>query len=97
MNYDIVCFGNIVKDTFLYVKKPCFHTGIKQEIEKIFFSYGGGALNSAVNFKKLGLKVSLVGSVGQDGKDILDFLHSKKIPSSFLLKHGKTSYSAILT
>ncbi len=93
----VIAIGNLTKDVFIKVKKPCFKKGSKQEIEKIYFSYGGGALNLAINLNNLEIKTKPLGSVGKKGEEIIKFLKKRKIDCSYLTKKGESSYSAILT
>jgi len=105
--FDIVSVGNATIDTFICVngrvKKGSLMlpVGSKQEIQSIFYATGGGATNTAVGFKRLGLRTGVLAAIGQDpaGKIVLRELRKEKISTRLVAKLSdyNTAYSAILT
>ncbi len=75
--------------------------GSKTEMEKVFFSSGGGGTNAAATFAKQGLKVAYCGQVGEDyfGESILKELKDLKIDASLVKQTPEkpTNMSVILT
>ncbi len=75
-------------------------TGSKNLITNLRKYNGGGGINTAVAFSRLGLKTGYIGKIGddEDGKKILKFLKNEKI--NFLgvsQKNSLTDISVILT
>jgi sugar/nucleoside kinase (ribokinase family) len=105
--FDIVCIGNATIDAFISlkgnVKGGCLAlpVGSKKEVESIFYSTGGGATNTAVGFKRLGLKAAILVAIGNDpgGKIVLRELREEGISTRLVsrLDDCQTAYSAILT
>lgn len=75
----------------------CFKYGEKIPIKSSFKSFGGGALNCALGFKKLGLDTAIATFVGEDreGTDLVDFLKSSHIDTS-CRQAGQTNHSTIV-
>ena len=104
---DIVSVGNATIDTFICLKgrvrekNLMLAVGTKKEIGSIFYATGGGATNTAVGFKRLGLKAGVLAAVGKDpgGSIVLRELRRERIDTKLVarLKHYNTAYSAILT
>jgi len=104
---DMVCVGNATIDTFISlegkVKKAALvlPVGSKKEVDSIFYATGGGATNTAVGFKRLGLRVGILAAVGNDaaGRIILNELRQENINTRLVarLHDYSTAYSAILT
>ena len=105
---EVVCFGNATIDVFVHLAeehlqngKLCLLPDSKISVDKIFFSTGGGATNTAVGLRKLGLKTGIVCAVGKDenAKKILEELKKENIDCSAVVKMRdyKTAYSVILT
>ncbi len=107
MSFDIVSVGNATIDAFICVNGKVkkgnliLPVGSKQEVKSIFYATGGGATNTAVGFKRLGLKTGILAAVGNDpgGKIILKELRKEGINTRLIsrLKDYETAYSAILT
>lgn len=107
MAFDVVCVGNATIDVFIQlhakVQQGCLllPVGAKKEIDSIFYSTGGGATNTAVGFKRLGLNTAVLAAVGKDfgGKIVLNELRKEKTNTKLIaaLPGFSTSYSAILT
>jgi len=68
-----------------------FEFGAKIVGEKVFFTYGGGGANTAVNFSKLGLKTGIITSVGDDdvGRRIVKNLKNSQVGLSNIQVYGK--------
>ncbi|MFZ3054896.1 MAG: hypothetical protein WA091_02865, partial [Minisyncoccales bacterium] len=78
--FEIITFGSATWDIYLKtekehvlksVKVPSgtaigFDLGAKIDINDMYFSFGGGGMNSAHTFKKQGFAVAYCGSVGSD-------------------------------
>ncbi len=107
MAFDIVSIGNATIDAFICVDGKVkegnllLPVGSKKEIQSIFYSTGGGATNTAVGFKRLGLKTGILAAVGNDpgGKIVLRELKKEGISTRLIsrLQNYETAYSAILT
>lgn len=115
--YDIITIGSATRDVFLTSHsmhrhrasdvlthlETCLPFGAKLDAEKIFFSTGGGATNSAVTFARLGkFKTAALCRIGPDsaGQDILKSLRGEKINTQFVQTASDkelTGYSAILS
>jgi sugar/nucleoside kinase (ribokinase family) len=105
--FDVVCVGNATIDVFISLKgtvkkgKLLLETGTKKEVDSIFYSTGGGATNTAVGFRRLGLKVGVLAAVGNDpgGKIVLRELRREEVSTRLVtrLSGYDTAYSAILT
>jgi sugar/nucleoside kinase (ribokinase family) len=104
---DIVCVGNATIDAFISMKGKVekgnllLPVGSKEEVDSIFYSTGGGATNTAVGFRRLGLKSAVLAAVGDDpgGKIVLRELRKEKVNTKLVkrLPGYSTAYSAILT
>ena len=107
MAFDIVSIGNATIDAFICVKGKVkkgnllLPVGSKQEVQSIFYSTGGGATNTAVGFKRLGLRTGILAAIGNDpgGKIVLRELKKEGISTRLVsrLRDYETAYSAILT
>lgn len=74
--------------------------GSKIEIDKFDFKTGGGGLNTAVNFAKLGLKTSAILKIGEEyeGENISSIMKKAHVDTSNLIhsKEHSTGFSIIL-
>jgi len=113
--FDITTFGSATWDIFLKPKKIqtvtgkkfltgkgiCFNLGSKVEIEKIFFSSGGGGTNTATTFANQGFKTAYCGSIGSDlaGQAISGELKSYGIDERFIktTKAAPTNHSIVIS
>lgn len=91
--FDIITFGSASRDVFLELKNPLvknesfkLELGAKLNIEKIYFSSGGGGTNSAFTFSNQGFKTAYCGMVGKDdtGDEILKELKEQGIDVSLI-------------
>lgn len=64
---DIVCIGILVADTIAHTVNHLPERGKLQQVDIIELFSGGCAANAAIDMSKLGLKVSLIGKIGDDG------------------------------
>ncbi|GBF23354.1 ribokinase [Candidatus Gastranaerophilus sp. (ex Termes propinquus)] len=113
--FDIVTIGSATRDTFIESNKAsilsvsavdrhaeylCFPYGSKVDLDNFYRDDGGGGLNTAVNFAKLGFKTTTVVKVGSDevGTAILKDLPEKGVDSSNVVvdKERATGFSIIL-
>jgi len=114
MYFDVITIGTATRDAF--VRSKDFHVdndrhvlggkglvmplGAKLEIEKIVFSTGGGATNTAVTFAKQGLKTAAISVVGNDvsGEAIIQELKEDKVNTDFIVRRKElpTAYSILL-
>jgi ribokinase len=104
--YDITTFGSATTDIFIDTELPeiycnrkeliAYKVGSKIIIKKIDFLIGGGAVNTAIGFARLGLKTACISKLGENNLKILDVL--KKEGVKFLGKKtsGIGGYSVIL-
>jgi len=75
-----------------------FKYGEKIPVQKIYQGFGGGALNCAIAFSRLGVETAIatiVGS-GREGQDIIDFLASHKVKTTQVFKEEKSNQSTIV-
>jgi sugar/nucleoside kinase (ribokinase family) len=114
MKFDVVTFGSatwdisldlpsakIKKETDLIVDEGLLlNIGSKINIDNINTNFGVGGINTATTFTNLGFKTAYCGAVGDDigGREIVNYLKSKKINSSFLkvIPKKKTNTSIVL-
>ncbi len=114
--FDIATIGGATRDITFYTKEgklvanpndPLrqkllgFEYGAKISIEKAFFTFGGGAANTAVCFSRLGMKVATILRVGadEDGRAVVDNLKRNKVETKFIQidPKAKTGFSFIVT
>lgn len=93
MKYDVITIGGVLRDFTFYVKEGKISQGhfifpldSKIQVQGAYFTNGGGANNVAVGLARFGLKVALVGRIGQDfsGQAILKNLEKNKIETKFV-------------
>ncbi len=110
--FDIITFGSATWDISLKIsakrvkdeadlildKGIFFNLGSKIDIDDMYFSFGGGGINTATAFKNQNFKVAYCGSVGNDipGKEIIEYLKEKKIDSSFIVKKDKPTNNSVI-
>jgi ribokinase len=111
--FDIITFGSATWDIFLKIDKGntlkndkfpsgigvAFDLGAKIDIADMYFSFGGGGMNTALTFKKQGFNVAYCGSVGNDipGKEIIAEMEKNGIGTEFIQKNEiPTNNSVIL-
>lgn len=101
MFYDPAAKFIFTPDDLTRQKSLCFEYGAKIELEKTFFTFGGGAANAAVNLAWQGFKTSIVSSVGGDenGTAIINNLAAHKVAVKQVQKPAKklSGFSFILT
>ncbi len=78
----------------------CFPLDSKIDINKIVFTTGGGATNSAVTFVRQGYNTACIAVIGQDmeGRNIIHELNKEGVDTSLFQEHddNSTSYSVVL-
>ncbi len=113
--FDVITIGSATLDVFIesddanivsvISKNKCsefmsFPYGSKIEITDFSRNFGGGAVNSAINFQNLGLKTSVVVKLGCDetAPVVEDKIKSHKIDTSNIIHSNKglTGFSIIL-
>jgi len=110
----ILSVGSALQDVFLIDRDDfstdiniCGHgyfnrleIGTKVDIDKIYFSTGGGATNAATTFVRSNHEAVFMGSIARDpaGKAVLDVLDKEGIDASYVTyaKGMHTGYSVIL-
>jgi ribokinase len=106
--FDIVTFGSATYDVsvqmpdnliekdknFLSGSAYCLNLGSKIDVTDMYFSFGGGGINTVTTFKKQGFKVAYCGAVGSDipGEEIIKYLDSIGVVSKFV-KKTKTKWT----
>lgn len=110
---DIIAIGNSVRDVMFYtnhmqsVKNPrrdplvqqllCVEYGAKIRSEEVYFLFGGGGSNTAVNFAGLGLRTGVITAVGDDldGRAILQHLRTKRVDTTLVTtdRRQRTGFS----
>jgi len=114
MTYDIITIGSATRDMYLessgleVVKNKKFKTGrgvcvpegSKVEVENVFFTTGGSAVNTAVTFAQQGFLVATLCKVGEDfgGEMIEERLKKTGVSSELVISDNehKTAYSVII-
>ena len=111
--YDVITVGSSTIDVFaladselIKIKTPyheeeliAYPLGSKLLIKNLDFLTGGGGVNTAISFSRLGFKVAYLGMTGQDTNSELIKQKLKKEKVTFLGKGSKThrsGYSIIL-
>jgi len=104
--YDVIVAGHICLDMIpgfadFHVKElsKLFVPGKLIEIDKMVVSTGGVVSNTGLNLKKLGMKVVLMGKIGDDplGKIVLDILNQREAEKDIIISKGEgTSYTIVL-
>ena len=114
--FDIVTFGSATVDIFVESDKAhvvnirgiegeldlyCLRYGEKVEIDHSAFEIGGGAINTASCFAKLGLKTAAAVKIGQgvNSKSVIKRLKENGIAADFVMRtdEERTGFSVILT
>ncbi len=114
--YDFLTIGSATLDIFVETPEArivsvvapenknefmAFPYGAKLDIENFAFEIGGGALNTAINFKNLGFDTATIVKIGADpmAKAILAKAESADIETKHIVhsKHEKSGLSVILT
>ncbi len=104
---DIISIGSALRDVLFYtsegevvnnpkkdvtkLKLLGFELGAKLKSAEVYFAWGGGAINTAVNFAGLGLRTGIKAAVGSDmdGREIIDYLRSRQVETSLIVKNQK--------
>jgi ribokinase len=113
--YDIITVGSSTVDVFAQTKTSelikifdkkgetdllAYPTGSKILIERLEFTTGGGATNTAVSFARLGHKVAIISKMGSgtNAEQVKSHLKKDKIDASLIIsdKNGRTGFSIIL-
>lgn len=109
----VLCIGSALQDVYLKDRDDfstvelfdhCLFNrielGAKIDIDKVFFSVGGGATNAAVTFARQGIETLYMGEIGRDaaGQAVLDLLDEEGIDTRYVKYSGRygTGYSIIL-
>ncbi len=92
----ISVLGTATLDIILKNKK--IEIGQKIEINEVFFSLGGGALNAATTFKNLNLDYQAYFRLGNDliAKIILQKIKKEKINSQIFFHQGHSQFSVVV-
>lgn len=109
--YDVITVGSSTIDVFaktqyseLIKLKGCellaYPCGTKILVEQLEFTTGGGATNTAVCLRRLGLKVACITKTGDgaNAQKVIRHLKKENIDTSLIVKDpkGRTGYSIIL-
>jgi len=102
--FDVITIGGATRDIFFKTDddwifkngdplKPaliCLEYGAKIIPKEVHFSFGGGAVNAAISFSRLGLKTGTIISLGNDENSdiILKHLKNEKVNVSQVKCHG---------
>lgn len=93
---ELISTGNMTKQKLL-----AFEYGAKIMADKLYFTFGGGATNSAVSFSRLGLKAAVICRLGHDdnGRAALKNLTDSGVATGLVKVDAKaaTGFSMILT
>jgi ribokinase len=110
--FEIITFGSATWDIFLKIEKGnvlkndklpsgtgvTFDLGAKIDINDMYFSFGGGGMNTAFTFKKQGFNVAYCGSVGNDipGKEIIAEMEKNGIGTEFIQRNDKPTNNSVI-
>lgn len=110
--FDIIAIGSATRDNFLeldykiikWPKTPLkkaivFPLGEKLEVNKVFGTIGGNAVNASVTFSRQGFKTGCFGKIGDDlaGRELIEKLVKDNIVPNFAIsKDEPTAYSVLL-
>lgn len=111
--FDIITIGSALRDMLFYTdeaelidnpKNPIklkllgFEYGAKIRGHRVQFTFGGGAMNTAVNFAGLGLKTGIISCLGNDetGQEIINYLKKKKVNTSLIQTVKERTGSSLL-
>ena len=108
--FDVICIGAATRDLFFLAPtlpisgkdhQSCLPLGEKIPVEKLIFSTGGGATNTATTFARFGWHTAICTSCGVDeaGSHIQEELEQNGITTTWVKQHPTlpTAHSAILT
>ncbi|MCD4761149.1 carbohydrate kinase family protein [bacterium] len=88
------------KQDLLRQKLIAFEYGAKIYSKEVYFTYGGGGMNTAVNLAGLGIRTQIILSLGNDdlGQEIIRYLQRKKVNTRLVQTQDKlrTGTSAIV-
>ena len=104
MKYDVITSGSGLVDAFVNTGikedngKICFIAGTKIEVKDIIFSVGGGGINTASSFAKMGLRTGFIGKVGSgyNSQIILRALKERGIHFLGVKSKEHAGYSIVL-
>jgi sugar/nucleoside kinase (ribokinase family) len=115
MHYDVITIGGATEDVTFYTKEGvlidnkedierqkllAFEYGAKIKIDRVLYTFGGGAANAAVCLARLGFRVACLSAVGLDerGRHITENLRRHGVHVNLLQKIGKeeSGFSFIL-
>lgn len=90
---DLLVAENSKSPTGLYLQIPY---GAKKVSKDTFYSYGGGAVNTAVCFSRLGLKSASVCNIGKEGTGslVIDYLKNEKV-ATMLVRRDSTLHTGL--
>lgn len=93
----IIVLGTATLDIILNLKEK-FNLGTKIDVNSVFFSLGGGALNAVTTFKNLKLDYLAYFRLGRDliGKVILEKIKKEKIKSRIFFHQGESQFSVVV-
>jgi sugar/nucleoside kinase (ribokinase family) len=109
--FDVISIGSAIRDIIFRIQKTsipsnykkvkanpliCFPYGAKIEPQKAYFLFGGGGVNSAICFSRLGLKSALYSSLGRDGTAdaVLEKLKKENVNTNFII-YDKNLHTAL--
>jgi len=105
MIYDFITLGGATRDISFFTKEGilldnhqdvlrqkllAFEHGSKIKVDKFFYSFGGGATNTAVNLANFGLRTACLVSVGQDlnGQLIIKNLKKRGVKTNLVQRQS---------
>jgi len=114
-SYDVITVGSATQDVFVSAQDAelvcirtaederallAFEYGAKLDVNDMFVTVGGGAVNTSVTFSRFGLQAAVVCKVGKDaaGRTIRERLHRDGVGVDLMVTdpQERTGYSAIL-
>ena len=112
--FDLISIGDATIDVFIAPSERealcmlddqkqliCFNYGDKIPVKSLEFSMGGNAANNAVGCTRLGIKTTIVLTVGGDdiGNQLLSHLKNEGVDTSFVIQQtaARSNYSTVIT
>jgi sugar/nucleoside kinase (ribokinase family) len=111
--FDVIAIGSATRDAFFEANFPTVNwpktpsrkayllpKGEKLEVENVFFTIGGNAVNASVTFARQGFKTAAVGKTGCDvsGEEIRRRLQKERVDTALMsyVSDLPTAYSVLL-
>lgn len=114
--YEVIAIGSATQDVFVNIDETrivrwederasraflALDYGAKIPVDSLMIDTGGGAVNTAVSFARMGMKAATLCKMGQDrpGREIAERLQEENVDTSLLIYSAQhdTGFSVIIT